>query len=62
MIYWKFKQYIKQCYCIVWSVEKADGKNPRVAKKNKGKLMMYETKKLKFIKEQIASGLLSSSG
>ena len=22
MIYWKFKLYIKQSYCIVWSVKK----------------------------------------
>ena len=41
MIYWRFKQYIKQCYCIVWCVERynnksnKDNKNPRVAKTNK---------------------------
>ena len=41
MIYWRSKQYIKQCYCIVWCVERynnknnKDNKNPRVAKTNK---------------------------
>ena len=27
---WKFKLYIKQCYLIVWSVEKIKSKNPKV--------------------------------
>ena len=62
VIYWKFNKYIKQCYSIVWSVEKADGKNSRVSKKNKGKVMMCKNKKLKFINEQKTSGLLRSSG
>ena len=32
---------IKQCYCIVWSVEKkTESENLRVAKTNKGKLML----------------------
>ena len=59
MIYWRFKSYIKQCYCIVWCVERynsknnKDNKNPRVAK---------TTKKLRFITEQETSELSSILG
>ena len=48
--------------------EKTDSKNPRVANRNKEKLnslskcAVCDTKKLRFIKEQEASGLLSSLG
>ena len=54
-------------YCLKCR-EKTDIKNPRVAKTNKGQLMilskfaMCDTKKLRFIKGQEASGLLSSLG
>ena len=65
--YWKFKLYIKQCYQFVWSVEKkTECKNPRVAKANKGKLMLLSkwplcnSTKSRFIKKQEASGLLSN--
>ena len=43
--------------------ERADNKNPRVAKTTKGKIIIlikcvvHDTKKLRFIKEQDASGL-----
>ena len=48
--------------------EKTDSKNQTVAKINKGRLTILskfsvcDTKKLRFIKEQEASGLLSSLG
>ena len=52
-------------YCLKVR-EKTDDKNPRVPKANKGKLIILpkraacNTKKLRFIKEQEASRLLSS--
>ena len=49
-------------YCMKCR-ERADNKNPRVAKTTKGKIIIlikcavYDTKKLRFIKEQEACGL-----
>ena len=49
--------------------QKTESKNPRVAKANKGNLIIFikmcsvlYKKKSRFIKKQEASGLLSSSG
>ena len=48
--------------------EKADSKNPKVAKANTGKSIILpkysgcDAKKLRFIKDQEAGGLLSSLG
>ena len=60
---------MKQCSHIVWSVEKnTECKNPKVVKtKNRGimllsKCALCDSKKSKFIKEEEASGLLSSLG
>ena len=60
---------MKQCCCIVWSVEKIQKvKNPKVLKTKKGRIMLLSrcavchSKKLKFIKEQETSGLLGSLG
>ena len=47
------KQYIKQCYHTVWSVEK-------IQKVKTQNCAMCDIKKSKLIKEQEASGLLSS--
>ena len=52
-------------YCLKCR-KKTESKNPKVAKTKNGKIMLltkcavYESKKSKFIKEQEASGLLSS--
>ena len=60
-----FNLFIKQCYCIIWSI---NSKNPKVQNINKGKLLILtksgkcDNKKSRFIKEQEASGLLSSLG
>ena len=69
VVYWTFEQYVKQSYCIAWSVEKKHiVKNQGLQKKNKGKLMILSkravshTKKSGFIKEKEASGLLSRLG
>ena len=54
-------------YCLKCR-EKADSKNPRFAKTNKGKLLfsskyaVCDSQKLRFIKEQEASGLLTMLG
>ena len=54
-------------YCSKWKL-KTDSINQNFAKTNKGKLMILSncavcnTKKLKFIKEQEPSGLLSCLG
>ena len=54
-------------YCLKCRV-KTDSKKPSVAKENIGKLMIlsicavWDTQKLRFIKEQEASGLLNSLG
>ena len=37
---YEFNLFIKQCYHILWSVEKTESKNPKVAKKNIGRLML----------------------
>ena len=37
-----FNLSIKQCYRIVWSVEKTESKNPKFAKTNKRKLCFYQ--------------------
>ena len=58
-----FSQFIKQCYHFVWSAEKIR----KVSTKN-GIIMLLsecaksDSKKLKFIKQQEASGVLSSLG
>ena len=55
------------CYCLE-SRKNTESKNPRVAKTNKGKpvllseFVVCDIKKMRFIKEQEASGLLSSLG
>ena len=51
-------RFIKQCYCIVWNVEKKvkNSKNPKVVK------VVCDNKTLRYIKEQETSGLLSSIG
>ena len=61
------KLYIKQCCLIVWSVEKnKESKDPRVVSTKNGTVMLFsqcevcDSKNSKFIKEQEASGLLSS--
>ena len=42
VVYWTFEQYVKQSYCIAWSVEKKHiVKNQGLQKKNEGKLMIY---------------------
>ena len=58
---------MKQCYPIVWSVQNIKKvKNSRVTKIKKGKPILLsrcavcDSKKLRFIKEQEASGLSSS--
>ena len=58
---------MKQCYPIVWSVQNIKKvKNSRVTKIKKGKPILLSkcavchSKKLRFIKEQEASGLSSS--
>ena len=38
---WKFKLYIKQCYLIVWSVEKIKSKNPKVIWTKNGRVMHF---------------------
>ena len=63
------KLYIKQCYGIVWSVEKnTSSKNPEVLRTKNETIMLLskckvcDSKRSKFIKEQGTSGLLSSLG
>ena len=59
-----FRLCVKQCYLIVWSVEKMC----TVKKWKNGRIMlllefvMCNSKKLKFIKDQEARGLLGSLG
>ena len=55
------------CYRIAWSIEKKiECKSPKTSKTNNGKLMVLpkcavcDSKRSKFIKDQKASGLLSS--
>ena len=64
-----FNLIIWQCYHIAWSVEKkADSKHPKLTRTNKGNLLILskrgvrDTKKLRVIKEQEASGLLINLG
>ena len=64
-----FSLFIKQCYCIFWSVEKnTESKNPKVITTKNGRIMLSSkcevcgSKKPKFIKDQEAGGLLSSLG
>ena len=62
--------FIKHCHrIIVWSVKKnTESKNPKITRTENGRIMllskcaMCDSKKSKFIKEQEASGLLSSLG
>ena len=60
---------MKQCYHIVWRVEKKkETKIPKIAKARNGRIMllsqcaMCDSKKSKFIKEEEASWLLSGFG
>ena len=64
-----FSLLIRQCHNIVWSVEKnTESKNPKGVKIKSERIMLLsncevcDTRKLKFIKGQKASGLLSSLG
>ena len=63
-----FILFIKQCYRIVWSVEKIQKVDLKVVKtKNRiimllSKCAVHDSKKQKCIKEQEASGLLNSLG
>ena len=62
--------FIKHCHrIIVWSVKKnTESKNPKITRTENGRIMllskcaMCDSKKSKFIKEQEASGLLTSLG
>ena len=65
----KFKLYIRQCYLVVWSVEKIQKvKIQNLSGKKTGRIMLLskcagcDSKKSKFVKKQEASGLLSSLG
>ena len=64
-----FSLFIKQCYCVVWSVENLQKvKTQTMCRLKMEKQCFYRnslacnSKKLGFIKEQGASGLLSSFG
>ena len=63
-----FSLFIKQCYCIVWSVEKnTESKNPKVWNTKKERIILLSKceacdKKSEFIKEQEGSRLLISLG
>ena len=63
-----FSLFIKHCYRIVWSVEKIQKAKMQKLKGKKRKKMLLlkcgkcDSKKSKFIKQQEASGLLSSLG
>ena len=54
-------------YCLKWT-KNTESKNPKVVKTKNGRIMLLlkcavrDNKKIKFIKEQEASGLLSSLG
>ena len=54
-------------YCLKCT-KNTESKNPKVARKKNGRIMflskcaVYDSKKLKLIKQQEASGLLSSLG
>ena len=65
----KFKLHIKQCCLVGWSLEKIlKVKTQRLEKRKNGRITLSlncavcDVKKSKFIKEQEASGLFSSSG
>ena len=65
-MYWKLKQYIKQCYGIVWSVKKIQKvKNSKFWKTKNGRVTLFlkcaihDNKKSRFTKDHEASGLLS---
>ena len=58
---------MKQCYRLVWSLEKnIESNNPKVVKTKNGRIMLLskwavrDSKNSKFIKQQETSGLLSS--
>ena len=63
-----FSLFIKQFYRFVLSVKNTESKNPKAVKNENGTIMLLskctvcDSKKLRFIKEQDASGLLSSLG
>ena len=65
----KLNLFIKQCYCITWSVEKIQKVKSKSCKEKKQKNNAFikkcavcNSKKSKFIKQQEAIGLLSSLG
>ena len=52
---------MKQCNLIFWSAEKKkESNNPKVANKTKANGAVRDTRRLRFMKEQELSGLLSS--
>ena len=64
-----FSPFKKQCYHIIWSVEKnTESKNPKVSRTKNGRIMLLSnyavcnSKKSKFIKQQGSNGLVSSLG
>ena len=57
-----FSLFIKQCYHIVWSVEKILSKTKNGRTSLLSEYAVCDSKKSKFINEQKASGLLSSLG
>ena len=60
IVHRRFYLFIKQCYCIVWSVEVIQ--KVKIQNFQGQKRKNNEKKKSKFIKQQEASGLLSSLG
>ena len=63
-----FSLFIKQCYLILWSAEKIQEVKTQSLKRQIGKLILLSKwavchiKKLRFIKEHQASGLLRNFG
>ena len=59
-----FSLFIKQCYCVVWSVENLQKVKTQTMEKQcfYRNSLACNSKKLGFIKEQEASGLLRSFG
>ena len=66
MIYYNFKQCVKQCYYIVWSVRKKPRKqkHQRPLKKEQffHQTVFYGSKKSKYVKEQEVEKLPSWIG
>ena len=64
-----FSPFKKQCYHIIWSVEKnTESKNRKVSRTKNGRIMLLSnyavcnSKKSKFIKQQGSNVLVSSLG